>query len=183
MDEDGDMDTDLPQRLLVGVALQGPPTDPRSAVLARAVEEVVLPALFVEFDWRTTIITPDDDLQRGHGRPSRGRDWDALRSAATHLESGGVAGLWFPPNRGGLLYAASRSGAAVASCHCGGGSSSCRPRLAMADTISSDPTIPVVVRLSPRKSTAISTAVTGSRSVATTADPLGVLRSPVNSNA
>ena len=89
------MDTDLPQRLLVGVALDGPLAVPRSAVdeLARAVEEVVLPALFVELDWRTTTITPDDDLERGRGTRSRRRDWDALRSAAAHLESGGVAGL------------------------------------------------------------------------------------------
>jgi hypothetical protein len=61
--------------------------------LARAVEEVVMPAMFVDFDWRTTVITPDDDLERGHGRQSGGRHWDTIRSSAAALESGGVAGL------------------------------------------------------------------------------------------
>lgn len=89
------MDIALPQRLLVGVAMDTPPADPRTAVdaLARAVEKVVVPAIFVDLDWRTTIITPDDDLERGQGRQAAGRDWDAVRSAATFLESGGVAGL------------------------------------------------------------------------------------------
>lgn len=89
------MDTELPQRLLVGVALERPPTDPRAAVdaLARAVEDVVLPAMFVDLDWRTTVVTPADDLEWGAGRQTRGRDWDAVRAAAPGLESGGVAGL------------------------------------------------------------------------------------------
>ncbi len=61
------MDYDLPRRLLVGVALPAPPADPRAALaaLVRAVEEVVMPAMFGELDWRTTIITPADDLKRG----------------------------------------------------------------------------------------------------------------------
>lgn len=89
------MDYDLPRRLLVGVALPAPPADPRAAVaaLARAVEEVVMPAMFVELDWRTTIITPADDLEHGQGFQASGRDWDALLRAAALLESGGVAGL------------------------------------------------------------------------------------------
>ena len=42
----------------------------------------------------------------------------ATRAHAAHLNTAirntlHTAGLWFPPNRGGLLYAASRSGAAV----------------------------------------------------------------------
>ena len=95
MDEDDAVSTDSPQRLLVGVALERPPADPRAAVdaLARAVEEVVMPAMFVDFDWRTHVITPDDDLERGHGWRATGRDWDAVRAAAAELESGGVGAL------------------------------------------------------------------------------------------
>lgn len=64
------MDTELTQRLFVGVALDAPPADPRPAVdaLVRRVEEVLVPAMFVDLDWRTTIVTPDDDLERGQGR-------------------------------------------------------------------------------------------------------------------
>jgi hypothetical protein len=93
--EDGAMDTELPQRLLVAVALERPPADPRAAVdaLARAVEEVVVPAMFVDLDWRTTVITPADDLERGGGRQAAGRWWDLLHGAAGRLESGGIAGL------------------------------------------------------------------------------------------
>jgi hypothetical protein len=36
-----------------------------------------------------------------------------ITTAQTNTAAGGKKGLWFPPNRGGLLYAASRSGAAV----------------------------------------------------------------------
>jgi hypothetical protein len=95
MDEDGAVEADLPPRLLVGVALRRPPTDPRSAVeaLRVAVEEVVLPATFVELDWRTTVVTPADDLERGSGRRQDGRWWDILAQASARLESGGVAGL------------------------------------------------------------------------------------------
>ena len=53
----------------------------------------------------------------------------------------------------------------------------------MAARMSSEPTTPAIVRCSSRNTTAMATAVTGSRSVATTADPLGVVRSPVNSRA
>ena len=42
---------------------------------------------------------------------------------------------------------------------------------------------PATAWCSPRNATAMTTAVTGSSSVATTADPLGVVRSPVNSRA
>jgi hypothetical protein len=95
MVEDGAMDTELPQRLLVAVALERPPADPRAAVdaLARAVQEVVLPAMFVDLDWRTTVITPADDLERSGGRQEAGRWWDLLLGAAGRLESGGIAGL------------------------------------------------------------------------------------------
>jgi hypothetical protein len=84
-----------PERLLVGLAMRRPPTEARLAVeaLRAAVEEVVLPATFVDLDWRTTVVTPYDDLERGSGRRQDGRWWDLLANAAGRLESGGIAGL------------------------------------------------------------------------------------------
>lgn len=46
-------------------------------------------------------------------RPEGGQWTYGLKRA--EILSAAVNGLWFPPNRGGLLYAASRSGAAVSS--------------------------------------------------------------------
>jgi hypothetical protein len=96
MTEDPLMEREPPLRLLVGLAMRRPPEDPRAAVeaLESAVEEVVLPATFVDFDWRTTVITPADDLEGDtSGLTTSTRQWARLRDAASVLESGGVGAL------------------------------------------------------------------------------------------
>ena len=87
------METELPPRLLVALAMRRPPADPGVAIeaLRAGIEDVVLPATFVDFDWHTSVITPADDLEgdtTGLRTPSR--DWERLRVAAAELESGGV---------------------------------------------------------------------------------------------
>jgi hypothetical protein len=62
-----------------------------------------------------TLLLADDDRAvllrrvRAKGAPAR----EVERARIVLLAADGVPGVWFPPNRGGFLYAASRSGAAV----------------------------------------------------------------------
>ena len=79
-------------RVLVALAVQDPADpDVAIAVLRGGIEDVVLPATFVDLDWHTTAITPADDLERDTtGLRSQSRDWQRLRPAAAELESGGV---------------------------------------------------------------------------------------------
>lgn len=85
---------DAPYRhLLAGLGFQDP--DPVAMVSAaeEVVEQLVVPAMFVELDWRTTAITPADDLERGGGKlSSPRRDWDRLRRRGRELESGSIEG-------------------------------------------------------------------------------------------
>jgi hypothetical protein len=92
IEEDGVTEAELPLRLLVALAMSRPLAEPVVAVeaLRAAIEDVVLPATFVDFDWHTSVITPADDLERGLGLTAPSRDWDLLRAAAAELESGGV---------------------------------------------------------------------------------------------
>ena len=88
------MSQDLPRRLLVATGVQDPPDDTTQVVeaLRVAVEEVVVPGIGLELDWETYLVTPADDLERGIGRRSRGRDWDLLLGGASRLEVGSLVG-------------------------------------------------------------------------------------------
>ena len=81
------------RHLLAGLAFQDPDPVAMVAALEEVVEQLVVPALFVELDWRTTAITPADDLERGGGNlSSTWRDWDRLRRPGRDLEAGTVEG-------------------------------------------------------------------------------------------
>jgi hypothetical protein len=72
--------------------MRRPPVDQSVVVeaLRTGIEDVVLPATFVDFDWHTTVITPADDLEGDTTRLiTSSRDWERI-GAAAELESAAV---------------------------------------------------------------------------------------------
>ena len=81
-------------RVLVALAVQDPADpDVAIAVLRGGIEDVVLPATFVDLDWHTTAITPADDLERDTtGLRSPSRDLLPPEMTAKERDSSGTCG-------------------------------------------------------------------------------------------
>ena len=130
------------------------------------------------------------DESRHSEEPLRHIPARAARSQHAPLPSGRSRGEAAIPSQATLISTSPqlsrsprRAATGLVCSHCGVGRSDVRPRVVIAATMSSEPTMPATVRCSPSSVTAISTAVTGSSSVAITAALLGVLRRPVNRRA
>ncbi len=80
------------RHLLAGLAFQEPEAPAMVSALEDVMERLVVPAVFVELDWRTTCVTPAVDLERGRAPQWGGREWGDLRRAGRELESGSVEG-------------------------------------------------------------------------------------------
>jgi hypothetical protein len=102
-----------PRRLLGAVAVQAaqPSVTDLVGALRRAVEDVVVPALAVDLEWSTTVITRHDDLERGTVPNRPGLDWAGAAEPGAALDAvyllGAVAGVpVFPPDpRAGPMHA------------------------------------------------------------------------------